>query len=161
MRRKALILLAVLLALTLLTGCSKDQVVEGYSKGVEWLGDLPVVLSLRLQGEREWGEDHYTGTYTAQYSDFTGQECLFGGTRLEARDAITISCSLEGEEGSAELRFRSIGGDTQVLCSADAQYTGTLELPAGGGYIGFTGKGLTGTLNVALTRCPEVSQDEG
>lgn len=151
MRRKALILLAVLLlALTLLTGCSKDQVVEGYSKGVEWLGDLPVVLSLRLQGEREWGEDHYTGTYTAQYSDFTGQECLFGGTRLEARDAITISCSLEGEEGSAELRFRSIGGDTQLLCSADAQYTGTLELPAGSNYILLEAEDFTGSIELTV-----------
>lgn len=36
-----------------------------------------------LQGEKDNGDDAYTGTYTATYDEFNWKELIFGGTALE------------------------------------------------------------------------------
>ena len=150
MKRKGICLgIALIAALALLTGCSKEAIVDGYAKGVEWLGGLPVSLA-RIEGEREWGEDPYTGSYTAQYSGFTGQECLFGGTSLRAHPSVTITCALEGEEGSASLCLRSIDGEPTTLCREGSTYTGTLELPAGSNYLLLVGEDYTGSIELTV-----------
>ena len=78
-----------------------------------------------------------------------------------ARNTCLVELSLDAESGGGTLFLMTGARKMEVLFEGEGSYEDTLELPTGGGYIGFTGKWLTGTLNVALTRCPEVSQDEG
>ena len=59
--------------------------------------------NLSLQGEKEKGIDDYTGSYQADYKDFSDTEYLFGGTSIkrEAGKEISITCNLEVDEGTA------------------------------------------------------------
>lgn len=81
----------------------KDAILDAYSSLVDTVGSWALTLEGSLQGERVPGEDDYTGTYAADYEDFSGTELLFGGTTLdrEAGDTVEVTCSLTVEEGEA------------------------------------------------------------
>ena len=57
---------------------------------------LDVYKRQSLQGTKEKGIDDYTGSYTANYEDFSGTEYLFGGTSIkrEAGKDLSIDLSL-------------------------------------------------------------------
>ena len=71
-----------------------------------------------LQGEEEKGIDDYTGTYTADYANFSGTEYLFGGTSIkrESGKELSIDCTLEITEGTAKVFWIS-GSDEAVTFS--------------------------------------------
>ena len=110
--------------------------------------------AIQLQGVRAFGEDHYTGDYRAEYANFSGTEYLFGGTSTVGRD-VQVTFSLDAESGGGTLFLISGDRRLEVLLDAQGEYERTLTLPSGSGYIGFTGKGLTGTLKMRLAPCTE------
>ena len=79
----------------------KDTLVGAYGSLVDAAGSWALTPDRSLQGERVRSEDDYTGTYEANYEDFSGTELLFGGTTLdrEAGNTVELSCSLNIEEG--------------------------------------------------------------
>lgn len=81
----------------------------------------------KLVGERELGEDSYTGNYTADYQDFSGEEILFGGTSLrrDGGQSLTVAYTLEVTAGSASLYWLEKG--TRHPIAGDTG-TGTYEL---------------------------------
>ena len=66
----------------LLSGCSKEEVLEKYNAVVEKVGEVQLTNDINLQGKRDYGEDYYTGTYQAEYKKFSDTEYLFGGTTI-------------------------------------------------------------------------------
>lgn len=87
-------LVAVSLALCMVlcfAGCSsnhdegnlKDNLVNGFNNWLESFSKHAVTKDKNLQGERENDIDQYTGSYTASYDGFNGEEFIFGGTALE------------------------------------------------------------------------------
>lgn len=68
--RRVIAVLIAALAAIILTGCST---------GIGVAGDR------NLQGIRTQDGDSYTGGYKADYSKFTGEEAVFGGTGKKAR----------------------------------------------------------------------------
>ena len=105
--------------------------------------------SARLCGERDFGPDHYTGGYRAEYEAETGTEFLFGGTSLEARTGLRVQCEIEPGQGEARLCLQEPEGDVQVLCEAGETCDETLDLPAGSNYLYMELNGYTGV--AALT----------
>ena len=77
----------------------KDALVDAYGSLVDTAGSWALMPDRSLQGERVPGEDDYTGTYAADYDDFSGTELLFGGTTLEreAGNMVELTCSLDIE----------------------------------------------------------------
>jgi len=69
-----------------LTGCTKDEILGAYNHAIQAAGDASLTGNRSLEGKRKYGVDHYTGTYAADYEDFSGTECFFGGTSID-RDA--------------------------------------------------------------------------
>ena len=61
----------------------KDAILDAYGTLVDAAGALALTPDRSLQGQRVRGEDDYTGTYEADYEDFSGTELLFGGTTLD------------------------------------------------------------------------------
>ena len=134
-KRCAPLLTCGLFCALLLSGCSSmmqsvadgtDAVLNGLAEGTDQiagaLADMTdaaldaaadatddsvkdAILDRSLQGERVRGEDDYTGTYAADYEDFSGTELLFGGTTLnrEAGNTVELTCSLDIEEGEAAI----------------------------------------------------------
>ena len=99
----------------MLAGCSKDEILNHYNNIVQSAGSIELTGKSSLQGEKEKGIDDYTGTYTADYANFSGTEYLFGGTSIkrESGKELSIDCTLEITEGTAKVFWIS-GSDEAV-----------------------------------------------
>ena len=153
MRITAAIFTLLLLAGLLLPGCSKDQILDAYGTVVSLAGNVGLDTALTLQGERTFGEDKYTGTYTARYDGFTGEECPFGGTALERREGehVTVTCALEGD-GSARLEW-NCGYDTAVVLAdtaGEASCDETVYLAPGSNYFNLVCEDFTGSVTLTI-----------
>ena len=64
--------------------------------------------------------DDYTGTYTADYENFSDTEYLFGGTSIkrEAGKELSIDCTLEVTEGTAKVFWISGSDEAVTLIEA-------------------------------------------
>ncbi|HBV84725.1 MAG TPA: hypothetical protein DEB74_18380, partial [Lachnospiraceae bacterium] len=119
-----------------LTGCSKDEILDQYNNVVQLAGNATLTRDLSLKGKRMYGDDHYTGTYVADYKDFSKTEYLFGGTSIERENGkdISVSCDLEITEGTAQVFWISGSDDPVILLEATDSYSETITLPEGGNY---------------------------
>ena len=144
--------ISVLIFNLTLTGCSKDEILDQYNKVVQTAGNTALTSDFSLKGNRTYGEDCYTGTYTADYKDFSKTEYLFGGTSIERENGkdIFVSCDLEITEGTAQVFWISGSDDPVILLEATDSYSETITLPEGGNYIGITGNNFTGHLEMKI-----------
>ena len=130
----------------------KDAILDAYRSLVDTAGSWALTSDHSLRGERGRGEDDYTGTYAADYEDFSGTELLFGGTTLEreAGDTVEVTCSLAIEEGEAAVFLRSGSENPAILLSESGDYSGTIEVGSGSVYLGVWGEGLTGSVSIQI-----------
>ena len=72
------------------------------------------------QEKKEIRIDEYTGTYTADYENFSDSEYLFGGTSIkrEAGKDLSIDCTLEVAEGTAKVFWISGSDEAVTLIEA-------------------------------------------
>ena len=96
-KKIVLSLCLILLGASVLSGCTKDEVLDQYNNIVQSAGSIALTGNSSLQGTKEKGIDDYTGSYTANYEDFSDTEYLFGGTSIkrEAGKDLSIDCALE------------------------------------------------------------------
>ena len=130
----------------------KDALVDAYGSLVDTAGSWALTPNRALQGERVRGEDDYTGTYAADYEDFSGTELLFGGTTLDraAGNTVEVTCSLTIEEGEAAVFLRSGSEDPVLLLSESGDYAGAIEVGGGSVYLGVWGESVTGSVSIQI-----------
>lgn len=145
------LLMSVLMLLPL-TGCSKDGILDKYNNVIQLAGNATLTGDFSLKGKRTYGDDHYTGTYVADYKDFSKTEYLFGGTFIERKNGkdISVSCDLEVTGGTAQVFWISGDDDPVILLEASGSYSETITLPEGGNYIGITGNNFTGHIEMNI-----------
>lgn len=147
-------LLAAVLVLCMafaLAGCSKDTILEGYNDLLHHASQYALTSEKTLTGEKTKGVDSYTGSYTAEYDDFSGTEYLFGGTGLEREhgNELTVTYHLTVESGSAELFWRAKDArDPLAETTGSGSYSVTLT--SGDHYLVFEGEDFQGTLHVTV-----------
>ena len=131
---------------------AKDAILDAYGSLVDAVGSWALTPDRSLHGERVPGEDDYTGTYAADYEDFSGTELLFGGTTLdrEAGDTVEVTCSLTVEEGEAAIFLNSGSEDPVILLSESGDYSSTIEVGGGSIYLGVWGEGVTGSVSIQI-----------
>lgn len=136
----------------LLTGCSKDEILDKYNQAIQTVGDTQLTSNRSLEGKRKYGIDHYAGTYTADYKGFSGTEYLFGGTTIdrEAGNEIEITCNLEIKDGTAKLVLQSGSDNHQILIESTGDYSDTIKLPHAGNYIFIEGDSFTGYIELEI-----------
>ena len=141
----------VMLSLSLV-GCSKDEILDQYNNVVQSAGNAALTSDFSLKGDRTYGDDCYTGTYIADYKDFSKTEYLFGGTSIERENGkdISVSYDLEINEGTAQVFWISGSDDPIILIETSGSYSETITLPEGGNYIGITGDNFTGHLELNI-----------
>ena len=151
-KRHFLFLLMSVLGMLSLTGCSKDEILNQYNNVIQSAGNVTLTGDLSLKGKRTYGDDHYTGTYVADYKDFSKTEYLFGGTSIERENGkdISVSCELEITKGTAQVFWVSGSDDPVILLETTDSYSETITLPEGGNYIGITGNNFTGHLEMNI-----------
>lgn len=148
----SLVLVCTLVISLPFTGCSKDEILDQYNNVVQLAGNATLTGDFSLKGNRMYGDDHYTGTYVADYKDFSKTEYLFGGTSIERENGkdISVSCDLEINEGTAQVFWISGSDDPVILLETTDSYSDTITLPEGGNYIGITGNNFTGYLELNI-----------
>lgn len=110
-RAKVIISLILVLCLTFcVAGCSsnhdegslKDNLIDGWDNWLQSFSKHALTKEKNLQGEKDKGDDAYTGTYTATYDEFNGKEFIFGGTALEQaiNKQITVIQTATGSHGT-------------------------------------------------------------
>lgn len=92
----------------MLSDCSKDEILDHYNNIVQSAGAIELTGKSSLEGTKEKGIDDYTGTYTADYEDFSDTEYLFGGTSIK-REA--------GKERQSEIQRQYPGYSGAAECS--------------------------------------------
>lgn len=105
-----------------------------------------------LIGNRERGIDNYVGTYDASYTQFDGEEYIFGGTSLKRKGGgdLCATYSLTVQSGEATLYWME--GDNKIVI-AEASDEGVYEftIHAGKNFIVLEGETFTGTLNLNVS----------
>ena len=71
MKKIVLALAFVLLGSFMLSGCSKDEILDHYNNIIQSAGAIELTGKSSLEGTKEKGIDAYTGTYTADYENFS------------------------------------------------------------------------------------------
>lgn len=135
-----------------LTGCSRDEIMDQYNNVIQLAGNATLTGDLSLKGKRTYGDDHYTGTYVADYKAFSKTEYLFGGTSIERENGkdIAVSCDLEITEGTVQVFWLSGSDDPVILLEVTGSYSETITLPESGNYIGIIGNNFTGHLEMSI-----------
>lgn len=85
MKKIFLSLILILIGVSTLSGCTKDEILNHYNNVVQSAGSIELTGKLSLQGKKEKGIDDYTGSYQADYENFSDTEYLFGGTSIKRR----------------------------------------------------------------------------
>ena len=152
MKKIVLALTFVLVGSFMLAGCSKDEILNHYNNIVQSAGSIELTGKASLQGEKEKGIDDYTGSYTANYEDFSDTEYLFGGTSIkrEAGKDLSIDCALEVTEGTAKVFWISGADEAVTLFETTGTYSDTITLPGGGNYIGIECENFTGNIELNI-----------
>ena len=147
----AFLFVILLLAGALLPGCSKEEMLDVYGSAVSIAGNIGLDAELFLEGDREFGEDKYTGTYTASYEDFTGTEHLFGGTMLEkrTREYVKVTVTIEGK-GGARFIWMCGADDPVTLADGAGEFTETAYLAPGSNYFNLELESFTGTVEITI-----------
>ena len=151
-RTKSLIAVVLILLLALASsGCSKDFIIDGYNNLLHHISKYALTDEKDLQGERTEGIDTYTGSYSAEYSGFSGTEYLFGGTGLKRENGgeLTVSYELTVDSGSAVL-YRTQGTETHVIADTSGKDTCSIVLSSQDNYIAIKGENFHGSLKITV-----------
>ena len=108
---------------------SKDAILDTYNSVIKFWGDDSLTSDKELKGKREYGVDHYVGTYNANYDGYTGKEILFGGTSLKRKnsDHITIKIQLDKEDGNIKIINR-LGEKDVTILEESGEYNNTVYI---------------------------------
>lgn len=110
-----------------------------------------VTKDKNLQGERENDIDEYTGSYTASYDGFNGEEFIFGGTALERDNGSNLEAtySLTITSGKATLYWLS-SGEEHIISEESTDDTYKFTLSSGDNYIVLRGDDFSGNLELTV-----------
>ena len=151
-KKTVLSLCLILCSISILSGCTKDEILDQYNHIVQSAGSIALTGNSSLQGTKEKGIDDYTGSYTADYEDFSDTEYLFGGTSInrEAGKELSVDCILEVTEGTAKVFWISGSDEAVTLIETTGTYNDTITLPEGGNYIGIRCNDFTGSIELNI-----------
>ena len=152
MKKIVLPLILILFGTTILSGCTKDEILNHYNNVVQSAGSIELTGNSSLQGKKDNGIDDYTGTYQADYKSYTGTEYLFGGTSIkrEAGKDIAVTYTLEVTSGTAKVFWISGADEAVTLLETTGTYSDTITLPDGGNYIGIECENFTGNIEMNI-----------
>lgn len=91
--------------------------------------------------------DTYIGTYSAECTDVTGRDVVFGGASTQARELV-LSGTICADEGEAVIRIRRNDEVKELEPEEDGRFEMDLELESGGNYIMVDYDAFSGTVEL-------------
>lgn len=150
--KKILMLILCIGLMILLAGCGKDAILDTYNAAIRTMSFLELSGDSRLEGERAFAGDGFTGSYSAQYEDFTGEERILGGAFIERPEGkrVIVTCTMTAESGKAKLYWRCGTADPAILLDAPGTLVQTVELPEASSVFGVKLESFTGTVRLKI-----------
>lgn len=131
--------------------CSKDDIIKNYDNLNKTLGDLSLTKDNSLKGIRNFGIDHYVGTYKVEYKNFSGKEILFGGTTIERKKDNNIKINIEVNDSKGNLEIiMNTKNNEQVLATKDGIYEYEFNVQDGSNYLLIAGTKYSGKINIEI-----------
>lgn len=111
-----------------------ENIVDGFSNVVEFLGKTQLTSEYKLIGERYDEKDDYTGCYKCSADDETGQDVIYGGCSISDID-LKIKGRVETDLGNAKICIRC-GSDTyEIKTDENGFFEDKIEFDGGGSYV--------------------------
>ena len=146
------LILTICCLLLCLSACTKDEMIEQYNKILQTIGDISLSKDKELQGNRNFGQDNYVGTYDAEYSHFSGQEILFGGTALERKNSNNLQIKYNSiiKDGSCKLILKTGAAKPKTLFDSNGSYFEMISLPSASNYIILEMNNFSGSISLII-----------
>lgn len=155
----ALSLMLVLYLTFCVAGCSsnhdkgnlKDNLIDGWDSWMQSYSKHALTKEKDLQGEKDKGDDAYTGIYTAAYDGFNGKEFIFGGTALERENGnqLRVTYTLTIDKGTAELYWIA-GNDEYTIANNSSENAKEYTISSGNNYVVLKGENFSGSLELTV-----------
>lgn len=111
-----------------------ENIVDGFSNVVEFLGKTQLTSEYKLIGERYDEKDDYTGCYKCSADDETGQDVIYGGCSISDID-LKIKGRVETASGNVNISVRN-GSDTyEIKTDENGFFEDKIEFDGGGSYV--------------------------
>lgn len=132
-------------------GSLKENLIDGFDSWMQLFSKHALTKDKNLQGEREKGADQYTGSYSALYDGFNGEEFIFGATALERIQGsdLKVTYSLKITSGSATLYWIS-SGEEHIIAEENADDVYKFTISSGDNYIVLKGSNFSGSLQLTV-----------
>ena len=148
--KKFIIVIFVIICTIFLTGCSKDRVIKIFDDASKKFGDEILTKDNNLIGKRNFGIDHYTGTYVSNYENSTKNEIIFGGTTLN-RDEDNIHIKIYLEKVSGEITIKmNLKEEEKVLTKDSGLYEFDFNVKSGSNYFVIDTNNFTGNVDILI-----------
>lgn len=132
-------------------GNLKDNLIDGWDSWMQSYSKHALTNAKDLQGEKDNGDDAYTGTYTAAYDEFNGKEFIFGGAALERKNGnqLRVTYTLTIDKGTAELYWIA-GNDEYTIANNSSENTKEYTISSGDNYVILKGENFSGNLELTV-----------
>ena len=148
--KKIIIVIFVIICTIFLTGCSKDRVIKIFDDASKKFGDEILTKDNNLIGKRNFGIDHYTGTYVSNYEKSTKNETIFGGTTLN-RDEDNIHIKIYLEKVSGEITIKmNLNEEEKILTKDSGLYEFDFNVKSGSNYFVIDTNDFTGNVDILI-----------
>ncbi|MBP3635662.1 MAG: hypothetical protein J6J17_04355 [Bacilli bacterium] len=143
------LIITLILSIAILTGCSKDGLIDRYKNISEKIGDVILTNDCKLKGIRTFGLDHYVGIYEVEYKDYTGKEVVFGGTTIKKDndDNIHVKIMIKDSKGSVQV-IQKLKEEDRILASKDGIYGYDFNINDGSNYLIINLKDYSGKIKI-------------
>ena len=156
--KKIKVMAAAMLSLCLALGAAgcggvqlKDNIINGFNDMLQYFSRHALTDEKDLQGDKGEGEDTYTGSYHAEYDDFSGTEYIFGGTGLKRENGsnLTVTYKLTVDSGTVKFYWRDKNEEEMIADTSDSG-TYAVTLDEGDNYLTLEGNHFCGSLWVTV-----------
>ncbi len=114
----------------------KDQIISVYDSILQSFDTAGLTKDRDLQGTRRFATDKYTGTYTADYDNYTGTENIFGGTALNRKQGNHVKLKINISQTGGEVKvIKKLGNEETVLLSGAGQYNDEINVEGASYYL--------------------------
>ncbi len=111
-----------------------ENIVDGFSNVVEFLGKTQLTSEYKLIGERYDETDDYTGCYKCSADDETGQDVIYGGCSISDID-LKIKGRVETDSGNVNIRIRCGSDVYEIDIDENGLFEDKIEFDGGGSYV--------------------------
>lgn len=146
------LILTICCLLLCLSACTKDEMIEQYNNILQTIGDISLSKDKELQGNRNFGQDNYVGTYDAEYSHFFWTRNTIWGNCIRKKTSNNLQIKYNSiiKDGSCKLILKTGAAKPKTLFDSNGSYFEMISLPSASNYIILEMNNFSGSISLII-----------